>query len=64
LNQKGFVDAVVWNPGPNAGLSDMADDEYRSFICIEPAGIEPVSLPAGSEWQGCHRVVVRHSSGE
>ena len=59
LEQKGFADAVVWNPGPNAGLSDMADEEYRRFICIEPACIEPVNLPAGGEWQGHHRVLVR-----
>jgi glucose-6-phosphate 1-epimerase len=56
LSQQGFVDTVVWNPGPNAGLSDMADEEYRRFICIEPACIEPVDLPAGAEWLGQHRV--------
>ncbi len=56
LSQEGFVDAVVWNPGPDAGLSDLADDEYRRFICVEPACIEPVRLPAGAEWLGRHRV--------
>lgn len=56
LSQEGFVDAVVWNPGPDNGIGDLAADEYRRFICIEPACIEPVSLPAGAEWQGTHRV--------
>jgi glucose-6-phosphate 1-epimerase len=59
LHQEGFVDAVVWNPGPNAGLADMADEEYRRFICIEPACIEPVSLQPGGEWQGRHRITRR-----
>lgn len=58
LSQQGFVDTVTWNPGPNAGLSDMADEEYRRFICIEPACIDPVDLPAGAEWLGQHRVTV------
>lgn len=56
LSQEGFVDTVVWNPGPGAGISDLAEDEYRRFICIEPASIEPVRLPAGGEWLGRHRV--------
>ena len=59
LHQEGFADAVVWNPGPNAGLSDMADDEYRRFICIEPACIEPINLPPGGEWMGRHRITRR-----
>lgn len=59
LRQQGFVDTVVWNPGPNAGLSDMADDEYRRFICIEPACIAPINLPAGGEWLGRHQVTVQ-----
>lgn len=56
LSQEGFTDAVVWNPGPGAGIGDMDNDEYRRFICIEPASIDPISLPAGGEWQGRHRV--------
>ena len=59
LAQEGFTDAVVWNPGPAAGINDLAEDDYRRFICIEPACIEPVRLPAGAEWVGTHRVRCR-----
>lgn len=56
LSQEGFSDAVVWNPGPSASLSDMADEEAQRFVCIEPALIAPCELPAGGVWLGRHRV--------
>lgn len=54
LEQQGFTDAVVWNPGAQdaAALPDLADDEYQRFICIEPALIQPDLLAAGAEWVG------------
>jgi glucose-6-phosphate 1-epimerase len=54
LEQDGFTDAVVWNPGAAAAaaMPDMADDEYRRFVCIEPAAIEPVTLESGARWVG------------
>jgi glucose-6-phosphate 1-epimerase len=58
LEQDGFTDAVVWNPGAAnaAALADLADDEYQRFVCIEPAVIEPVVLKAGQEWRGQYRI--------
>ena len=58
LSQSGFRDAVVWNPGAadTAALADMENDEYRHFVCIEPALIEPVSLAPGGVWRGKHQV--------
>lgn len=52
--QTGFTDAVVWNPGraASASMADMAPEEYRSFVCIEPAVIAPVTLAAGATWRG------------
>lgn len=52
LEQTGFGDAVVWNPGPvdSAALSDMAEQEYQHFICIEPAQIDAVTLAPGAQW--------------
>ncbi|MES2758458.1 MAG: D-hexose-6-phosphate mutarotase [Pseudomonadota bacterium] len=49
LEQEGFTDAVVWNPGAAnaAAMRDLADDEYKRFVCIEPAVIEPLTLQAG-----------------
>lgn len=57
LHQRGFSDTVVWNPGPQAGLSDLAPEEYKHFVCIEPACIEVQTLDAGAEWTGFHRIL-------
>lgn len=58
LEQDGFTDAVVWNPGAAnaAAMVDLEDDEYQRFVCIEPAVIEPVTLAAGGQWRGQYRV--------
>jgi glucose-6-phosphate 1-epimerase len=58
LEQRGFTDAVVWNPGAAdaAALADMEDDEYRRFVCIEPASLGPVTLDAGATWVGEYRI--------
>ena len=54
LEQEGFSDAVVWNPGSadTAALADMEDDEYQRFVCIEPAQLTPVELAPGAVWDG------------
>lgn len=58
LSQGGFTDAVVWNPGAadTAALADMDDEEYHSFVCIEPALIEPHTLRPGGAWRGEHTI--------
>ena len=56
LQQQGFNDAVVWNPGAAAALSDLADEEFRHFICIEAALIDPCRLEPGQEWLGVHQL--------
>jgi glucose-6-phosphate 1-epimerase len=58
LGLDGFRDAVVWNPGPEdaAALSDLEDEEYRKFVCVEPALLSPLRLEPGSSWRGVHRV--------
>lgn len=63
LEQQGFPDAVVWNPGAadSAALADMEGDEYQHFVCIEPALIEPVELKADAEWIGQHQIRVIES---
>ncbi len=59
LEQDGFTDAVVWNPGAAdaAALADMEDEEYRRFVCVEAALIEPDVLATGAEWTGLQRIV-------
>lgn len=58
LAQTGFTDAVVWNPGAvdAAALPDMDNDDYKRFVCIEPAVLDPVTLAAGESWTGTYRV--------
>lgn len=58
LDQDGFTDAVVWNPGAAnaAAMPDLEDDEYQRFVCIEPACIEPVTLAGGAQWRGNYGV--------
>jgi len=60
LQQSGFTDAVVWNPGAAdaAALSDMEDEEYRRFVCIEPALLQPTTLEPAGSWKGEYRVTV------
>jgi glucose-6-phosphate 1-epimerase len=61
LEQSGFTDAVVWNPGAAdaAALADMEDEEYQRFVCVEAALIEPDLLAPGAEWQGRRVSVIR-----
>lgn len=60
LEQQGFTEWVVWNPGAEgaAKLSDMADHEWRRFLCIEPARVDQQVLKAGAEWTGRHSITV------
>ena len=61
LSQRGFVDAVVWNPGAAdaAALPDLAADDYRRFVCIEPALLGPQTLAPGASWHGDYRLTVQ-----
>ncbi|TFW17304.1 D-hexose-6-phosphate mutarotase [Duganella callida] len=58
LEQQGFSEWVVWNPGraDAAALVDLADEEYLRFVCIEPARIDQQPLAAGATWTGRHRI--------
>jgi glucose-6-phosphate 1-epimerase len=58
IAQRGFTDAVVWNPGAAdaAALADMDDEEYRRFVCIEPALLGPQVLEPGGCWRGEYTV--------
>ena len=56
LEQEGFTDAVVWNPGEELAkeVGDLAFDDYLKFICIEAARLDAVQLHPGAEWVGAH----------
>lgn len=59
LTAHGFRDLVLWNPGPGHTLVDVAPGDERGFVCVEPAVLEPVVLPARSRWEGGMRLTVR-----
>ena len=55
INNVGFEDVVVWNPGPvkAAGLVDLPDEDWQRFLCVEAAAIgTPITLAPGQEWVG------------
>ena len=61
IEQRGFTDTVVWNPGRERTLQmpDMPPDGYRAMLCVEAAAIEPpVSLPSRAAWVGGQEIVV------
>lgn len=60
IEQSGFVDTVVWNPGAatSANFKDLAPDDYQRFLCVEAAVIaRPVTLAPGAHWQGEQRFI-------
>ncbi|MEO6625952.1 MAG: D-hexose-6-phosphate mutarotase [Burkholderiaceae bacterium] len=61
LDQSGFQDVVVWNPGAQraASLPDLAPGAWRNMLCIEAARIaNPVHLAAGHRWVGRQQLAV------
>jgi glucose-6-phosphate 1-epimerase len=58
LEQAGFRDAVLWNPGPADAtkLTDLGDEEWRRFVCIEPATVDQMPLLPGETWSGRHTI--------
>jgi glucose-6-phosphate 1-epimerase len=61
LEQSGFTDVVVWNPGPDKCLTmtDMEPEGYLQFVCIEAALVEkPVKLAPGESWAGMQKLTV------
>lgn len=59
LEQQGFTDSVIWNPGPTkaAQLGDMPAQDWTRMLCIEAAQIEqPVRLSPQATWRGLQRL--------
>lgn len=58
LLQRGFVDTVVWNPGPDkaARLGDMPAQDWLHMLCIEAAAAHPVEIAPGKTWRGVQRL--------
>jgi glucose-6-phosphate 1-epimerase len=62
LEQTGFGDVVVWNPGSAAALPpDLPADGYQHFVCVEAAQIgKPVTLAPTQVWCGTQTI---HAAG-
>ena len=61
VQQQGFVDTVVWNPGADKGaaLADLDADGYRRFVCVEAAMADTaVNLEPQATWRGSQTLVV------
>jgi glucose-6-phosphate 1-epimerase len=59
VEKEGFADLVVWNPWAVAAraLTDLDDEEYREFLCVEPGNIaNPIFLDAGERWVGSQTI--------
>lgn len=55
IEQDGFGDAVVWNPGEHlcARIADLAPGDWRRFVCVEAGQVlQPAVLAAGERWSG------------
>lgn len=55
IEQQGFADTVVWNPGPEKAraLPDFPDGDWLNMLCVEAACVlQPVELQPGQSWSG------------
>jgi glucose-6-phosphate 1-epimerase len=59
IEQQGFTDTVVWNPGPRkaAALGDMPPQDWMGMLCVEAAVVaQPIELKPGASWVGTQRL--------
>lgn len=59
IEQQGFADVVVWNPGPAgaAKLADMPPGDDAHMLCVEAAQVaSEVVLQPGAAWVGVQRL--------
>jgi glucose-6-phosphate 1-epimerase len=55
LEQRGFSETVVWNPGVDGTRArpDFADGDEHRMVCVEAAVVRPpVQLAPGAQWTG------------
>lgn len=61
VEQEGFTDTVVWNPGAALAstMPDLGEGGHRHFACIEAACVhEPIVLAPGARWDGRQVLIV------
>lgn len=54
ISATGFTQWMIWNPGrEEASLSDLPQDAWKSFLCIEPVNVSaPIWLEPGESFVG------------
>ena len=61
IEQSGFGDTVVWNPGPAiaSGFVDLLESDWQAFLCVEAAQIRPpLTLEPRGTWHGSQQLRV------
>jgi glucose-6-phosphate 1-epimerase len=61
IEQQGFGDTVVWNPGPirAQALPDFPDDDWLHMLCVEAAcAAKPVTVQPGQTWSGAQILTI------
>lgn len=61
VEQQGFIDTVIWNPGPElvATLPDMPARDWTRMLCVEAAvASRPLRLAPGQAWSGLQRIEI------
>lgn len=64
IAQRGFPDAVIWNPGKDrsARLPDMPADGFLRMVCVEAAAVRaPIVLPPKAAWKGAQSLLASSS---
>jgi len=59
LNQKGFDEWMIWNPGQTLAksISDLPNNDWKNFICIEPViASKPKTLKSGAIFDGTLKI--------
>jgi D-hexose-6-phosphate mutarotase len=57
LTKSNMPDWVLWNTGAEngSGIKDLAEGEYRKYVCVEPAfASKPIHVAPGSVWVASH----------
>jgi len=64
IQQEGWSETVIWNPGRDARLADLPAGGAARFVCVEAAQVfDPVKLAPGQSWVGVQRLCVNDASG-
>jgi glucose-6-phosphate 1-epimerase len=60
ISAKHSGSTVVWNPwiAKSQRLSDLGDQEWRTFVCVESCNVAPATIPLGPGAQHVMRAVV------